>query len=289
MHLDKKNSLTALAIAGACIANVAGAAEWSDTFIGYRYGTEFHEPNNTKDVTKNILQITHSSGYSAGLNFLNLDILRSDQADPAKGGDTGATEFYLTYRHQLHLGKILDKNLGFGPVKDVALTAGLELNTKNTAFAPRKRLLVIGPTLKFDVPGFLDLSLLYGRERNHCGLGRPACPQEDILFDPQWILSAAWGIPFQTGPLPLKFQGFINYSSEKGPDYAGVPTAPETLMRTALMLDVGQLSSSKKNTLMVGIGYELWRNKFGNEKTARGTTKPGIDTDAAMFQAEWHF
>ena len=41
--------------------------------------------------------------------------------------------------------------------------------------------------------------------------------------------------------------------------------------------------------MLVGVGYELWRNKFGNEKTAKGVTKPGIDTDAVMLQAEWHF
>lgn len=288
MHIKKHAAIFA---AIACVAAQAHAADWSDNFIGYRYGSDFHEPNNTKSIEKNILQFTHSSGYSFGQNFVNLDIFRSDSADPTAGAGstTGATEFYLTYRHQVHLGKLLNTNLAFGPVKEVALTAGFDLNTKNTAFAPQKQLLVIGPTLKFDVPGFLDLSLLYGRESNHCGLGKPACPTADITFDPQWILSASWGIPFQAGPVPLKFQGFVNYIGAKGKDYANVDTSRETLMRTALMVDVGQMVASKKNTVMVGLGYELWRNKFGNEKTATGVTKAGIDTNALMFQAEWHF
>ena len=51
-------------------------------------------------------------------------------------------------------------------------------------------------------------------------------------FDTQLILSAAWGLPFQAGPVPLKFQGFINYNTDKGKDYAGVKTEAETLMRT---------------------------------------------------------
>ena len=285
--------------ATALTASAAQAATWSDTFIGYRYGTEFREPNNVNDVEKHVLQFTHASSYSIGQNFVNLDILQSDDMDPSSGnkiGDgNGATEFYLTYRHQIHLGKAFDKNLAFGPVKEVALTAGFELNTKNTAFAPRKRLIVAGPTLKFDVPGFLDVSLLAGKEWNHCGLnpstpgGFDPCPKSDISFDPQWIINVSWGIPFQAGPVPLKFQGFLNYLSEKGKDYAGVKTEAETLMRTSLMVDVGQMVSGRKNTFLMGVGYELWRNKFGNHAFANGREKPGIDTDSPTFQMEWHF
>ena len=286
----KTTETTAFAVlAGAALASgAAQAATWSDSFLGYRYGTGFREPSNTKEVRKHVLQFGHASGYAYGQNFLNLDVLQSDKNDPSSGADTGATEFYLTYRHQLHLGKLLDKDLSFGPVKEVALTAGFDLNTKNTAFAPRKRLVVAGPTLKFNVPaGFLDLSLLTGKEWNHCGLA--FCSDHEHGFDAQWILSAAWGVPFQAGPVPLKFQGFINYNSEKGKDYSGVKTEAETLLRTSLMVDVGQLAAGRKNTLLVGVGYEMWLNKFGNHATAAGVTKPGINTYAPTLQMEWHF
>lgn len=272
-----------LAVAGALLAvpAVSQAATWSDTFIGYRYGTDFREPNNTKDVEKHILQFTHASGYSVGQNFVNLDIFQSDKADPTeRGGGNGATEFYLTYRHQVHLGKAFDKSLAFGPVKEVAITAGVDLNTKNSPVQPRKRLLVVGPTLKFDVPGFLDVSLLFGKEWNHNNFGSV---DKEIAFDPQWIISAAWGIPFNAGPVPLKFQGFANYLSEKGDDYNGKKTKAETLMRASLMVDVGQMAWGKKNTLLMGVGYEYWRNKFGNHGIK------GVDVDAPTFQMEWHF
>ncbi len=280
-------TLALVALAGT--VSLAHAATWSDSFLGYRYGTQFHEPSNTKDVRKHVLQYSQASGYAFGQNFVNLDILQSDKNDPSSGGDTGATEFYLTYRHQLHLGKLLERDLSFGPVKEVAFTAGFDLNTKNTTFAPRKRLLVAGPTLKFNVPnnGFFDLSLLAGKEWNHCGLG--SCTDHEHGFDNQLILSAAWGLPFQAGPVPLKFQGFINYNTDKGKDYAGVKTEAETLMRTSLMVDVGQMAAGRKNTLLVGVGYEMWLNKFGNHATAAGVTKPGINTYAPTLQMEWHF
>ena len=259
----------------------AVAVEWMNNSVGFRYGQQFTNPNNPDEFSKRIYSFTHASGYSIGQNFVNLDIFQSDKADPTeRGGSNGATEFYLTYRHQVHLGKAFDKSLAFGPVKEVAITAGVDLNTKNSPVQPRKRLLVVGPTLKFDVPGFLDVSLLFGKEWNHNNFGSV---DKEIAFDPQWIISAAWGIPFNAGPVPLKFQGFANYLSEKGDDYNGKKTKAETLMRASLMVDVGQMAWGKKNTLLMGVGYEYWRNKFGNHGIK------GVDVDAPTFQVEWHF
>ena len=90
-----------------CLSVSAHAATWSDTFVGYRYGTQFTEPNNPENVEKHILQFTHVSGYSLGQNFFNLDVLQSSSDDPANNSDSGATEAYLAYRHQLHAGSSL--------------------------------------------------------------------------------------------------------------------------------------------------------------------------------------
>ena len=89
--------------------------------------------------------------------------------------------------------------------------------------------------------------------------------------------------------MPPKFQGFINVIGEKGDDYAGVKTHTETLMRTSLMVDVGQMAWGNKNTFLMGVGYEYWRNKFGNHAYGNGVEEPGIDTEAPTFQMEWHF
>lgn len=271
----------ALAVAGAALSVSSLAADWSDTFVAYRYGSQFREPNNPSDVSKDIVQFTHASGYKYGSNFLNIDTFISSDKDKANNSSSGAHEIYLTYRHQLSLGKTTGMNTQFGPVKDLALTAGFDLNTKDTTFAPRKRALVVGPTVKFDVPGFLDLSLLYYSESNHKGI--PNTPRPDLTFDATYMLSTSWGIPFQAGKAPMKFQGFLNYTGKKGRDYNNVETAPETLLRTSLMVDVGQMAFDKKNTFWLGVGYEYWQNKFGNQ--------PGVGTRVSTPQvlAEFHF
>lgn len=273
--------LTTLALLLAGLSAGAQAADWSDTFIGYRYGEKFHEPNNPKDVQKDVLQFTHSSGYKYGQNFLNVDILSSDGTDPANNSSKGAQEIYVTYRHQLIWGKVTGTPLAFGPVKDVALTLGLEANTKDTTFAPRKRVFELGPTIKFNVPGFWDVSLLYYKESNHKGI--PNTPNPDVDFDPTYMLTTAWGIPFSVGPVPAKFQGFLNYTGTKGKDYNNKDTAGETLMRTSVMFDLGSQAGLAKGTFFAGVGYEYWKNKFGNQA---GT---GTKTNSPTLQLEWHF
>ena len=49
------------------------------------------------------------------------------------------------------------------------------------------------------------------------------------------------------------------------------------------------MAAGRKNTLLMGVGYEMWLNKFGNHATAAGVTKPGINTYAPTLQVEWHF
>lgn len=265
-------ALVGTATLAVCAFTQAQAATWSDSFIGYRYGTEFTKVTGSEDVEKHILQFNYVGGHSLGQHFFNLDVLQSDSADPASGDDTGATEAYIIYRNQLHYGKLFGEPLAFGPVKDVALTGGLDLNTKNTAFAPRKRQLLVGPTLKFDVPeGFLDLSVLYSHEWNHSKF------DGEREFDDYYQVNLAWGLPFDAGPVPMKFQGFFNYNGKKGEG-----TKAEQLSRPSLMVDVGKLAWGEDNRLWAGVGYEYWRNKFGNHGV------DGVDTDAATFNLEWH-
>ena len=268
-------SASLMLITGLVINEGVPASDWSDTFAGYRYGTKFTEPGNAIDIKKHIASFTHVSGYKYGLNFFTVDFLMSDDNDPAKDGGGGAQEVYAVYRHQLSLGSVTGKKLAFGVVKDMAITAGLDLNSKNDAFAPRVRKFVLGPTLKFDVPGFFDVSLLYRTERNHNGI-----VGKSVKFDDTHGISAAWGIPITA--INAKLDGFIDYVGKKGKDGFGQETAAETLMRVYLMFDVG-VHMGRKGAFYVGPGFEYWQHKFG------AASGPGNNTRAPMIALEAHF
>ncbi|MEE3584774.1 hypothetical protein QO177_32800, partial [Pseudomonas aeruginosa] len=65
------------------------------------------------------------------------------------------------------LQKVTGKSFKSGVVRGLGVTAGFDFNTKTDAgYNSKKEMLVVGPTLMLDVPGFLNVSLLALAESN---------------------------------------------------------------------------------------------------------------------------
>lgn len=272
-----------------CLATgPALAVDWQDNSVSYVTSSQFTEPGIAEKVRKHIVEYVHLNGYRLGNNVLRAKVLKSDSNDPAEDSTSGATEVYVVYRHLLSLSRATGRAFGSGALNDVGLTAGFDINTKNNRFNPRKRLLVLGPTLRFSSRprSGLDLSVLLGKEWNHCGLPPCEAPGGDswYAFDPFVILHATWRLPFSWQGQDFRFEGFAAHGFRNGVDYVGQPVAEETLMRTAIMADIGRDLLGRPQQLFAGIGYELWRNKYGVSGDV-----PGTDTDALTLHLRWHF
>lgn len=268
----------------ALVALPAAAADWSDTFLGYRTGTQFREPGIDGTVKKNIVQLGHVSGWAYGTNFFNVDMLMSDKNDPTASGNGGANEVYVLYRGSLSLGKVTKTDLGFGPVRDISLTAGFDFNAKDNAFASKKRFLVLGPTFHIAMAkGFWDLSLLATHEQNYNGI-----VGKSVDFKTTYEISTAWGVPFQVGTVGAEFKGYANYIGAKGKDGFGVETKPETLANLSLLFDVSPLFGGK-GKVYVGPGFEYWNNKFGGQNNEAPAPLTNKRVTAPMVQVQIHF
>jgi len=287
--MSKQTTLAAgAAILLSCAAGMAHAADWSDTAISWRYGTRFAEPYNPEHISKHILALTHASGYKYGSNYFNLDLLQSDKSDPASLTQSeGAQEAYVVYRHTLDIGALRGRALRYGPVKGVGAAFGFDWNTKNdVGYNSRKRMLVAGPTLMWDVPGFLSTSILLLRESNAPSGAFPPISTVNgrYTYDTHAMFSASWGIPLNE---QLSFEGYINYIAAKGRDEVGFGTGAETNLDTALMYDVGYHFGQPKNRFRVGLEYQFWNNKFGNTRATTGGR--GQRASTPMLRAEYHF
>lgn len=272
-----KKTLALLALATAVVG--AQAADWSDTALTYRQGSKFAEPFGSNDITKNILGLTHASGYKYGSNFFNADFLMSDSKDPASAGSrTGAQEVYAVYRNTLDLSKVTGNEYKFGIVRGMGITGGFDFNSKADAgYNSKKRMLVAGPTLMLDVPGFLNVSLLELFESNS-----PSSIATRYSYKSHPMLGLAWGIPFNVASVPLSFEGYANFIASKGKNEFGGDTAAETNIDMQVMYD---LSGTK--TFKVGVEYQYWKNKFGNN--ASGAAGSGAFAKTPMIRAEYHF
>lgn len=279
-----------LATASPSVADDGGIIQWSDTFVGVRTGSSYQEPANPTNVEKSILQFQHVSGWTYGQNFINIDVLlgwyETDEAH--KDGDDPAKEIYAVMREKLSSSKIFGVTYG-GIIRDVGLTIGGDLSYKNDAFNARVRKFVVGPTVDFDVPGFFSVGLLLGTEHNHNGLGKNfGIPGVDdsVDFDPTWRIEAAWGIPVPIDiGVPMTWKGFMNVVGPKGKDGFGNETVTEVLLNTALMFDIGAPMGGE-NFIYVGVGYEWWKNKFGNDPDI---TTIGTEASGPELVLEIHF
>jgi nucleoside-specific outer membrane channel protein Tsx len=284
------NSLAACAMLTCAVAALpASAADWSDTSISYRTGSKFSEPFNTEDISKDIIALTHVSGFKYGTNFFNVDLLMSDDKDPAGCATTcqgAAQEVYVVYRNTLDIGKIAGKDLKWGIIRGWGATWGFDYNAKTDAgYNSKKRMLVAGVTAMFDVPGFLNVSLLELWESNApCSTFSGTCV-ERYKYDPHPMLTAAWGIPL--GGSGFSFEGFVNFIAAKGTDEFGADTKAETNFDAQIMYDLSRLGLGSKGMFKVGLEYQYWKNKFGND--ASGPAGPGAFAKTPMVRAEYHF
>lgn len=283
--MKKKIALIAMAAAAVGVQ----AADWSDTALTYRHGTKFAEPFNPDPIAKNIVGLTHVSGFKYGSNFFNADMLLSDDKDPAfAGSKNGAREVYVVYRNTLDLEKVTGNSYKAAGVRGVGVTTGFDFNTKTDAgYNSKKEMLVAGPTLMLDVPGFLNVSLLQLWESNAPYNTYSKSGVSRYHYQAHPMLTAAWGIPFSIGSVPLSFEGYANYITAKGKDEFGAQTAAETNIDMQVMYDISGAVGSAKNTFKVGAEYQYWKNKFGND--ASGPAGKGAFAKTPMLRAEYHF
>jgi nucleoside-specific outer membrane channel protein Tsx len=266
----------------------AGAAEWSDSSISWRYGQDFREPFNPEHLRKHIVALTYADGDSWGGNYFNADYLMSDSSDPRRlGGSAGARETYIVYRRSFDIGKITGKTMQFGPVRGVAATVGFDWNHKaDVGYNSRKRMLVAGPTLMWDVPGFLNTSLLLLHESNAPSGAFPPISNVSgrYTYDVHPMLNLAWGIAVSPS---ASFEGFANFIASKGDSEVGAKTGAETNIDMALMFDVGPSLGLSKKGLRIGLAYQYWNNKFGN--TSATTGGQGYRATTPMVRVDMHF
>jgi len=291
--------LGALMTAAVAVPQAHAQFTYSDTSVGYRWGQDFKEPGvaNGHDITKNIFSVTHSDGYKYGENFINIDILLSDNHDPAAGpasgpiarggsgtgnSTDGATEYFGVYRHDLSMNAITGSEMfKWGIIRDFRIEAGTNLSTKNTAFAPSVRAALFGPSIAFDVPnGFFNIAFDLYKEWNNNGIVGTG-----VNFDPTVRIEGAWGVPFHVFGQRIKWEGFFDVTPPKGKDGFGAQTVTEFLLHTKFKYDVGKLVSGKEHVVEAGPGLEYWLNKFGND----ANKVPGSEAVSPFLFVSFYF
>jgi nucleoside-specific outer membrane channel protein Tsx len=156
----------------------------------------------------------------------------------------------------------------------------MNIETKNSDYAPQEHTLYFGPNFQFGVgKGFVNVAFQLRKEWNHNGhLG------VNESYDVDFNIEPVWHIPFQIGGARLAFDGFADYNTAKGKDAAGRATRAEFITRPLLKLDISPLVGQKSHVLEIGVGFEYWHNMFGKD----AARVPGSDQFTPVFALAVH-
>ena len=231
------------------VFNPAYAADWSDTELQLLHGSKFHETSNAVDVVKSILTLNHASAYKYGRNNFFVDILKSN------GSDNNSGEVYSEFYTTLSMAKLGGLDWSQHGVKDIGATAGINFGSKSDSFGANRRVLLLGPTIDFDVPGFLflNVSLLAYRDSSTSVTAGHLCGSKKTTLQ----VTPTWSLPFSIGDAKFSFEGYADYIAKHG------TCAKQALAQPQLRWDIGH-HLGKPGTVFVGIEYQYWKNKYGD-------------------------
>jgi len=267
----------------------------NDNRVTYAFQPTATDPGVPGTTAKQVYAFTHFDAWAYGTNFINLNMNKSDHADPAAPcgnfhspvfGCSGATEFFGTLRSTFGWNQIFGTQVfRQGPMHDVSFEVGADGEVENNFVAPNKKAVVAGLQFAIDLPykGFFDVAPLYYQEWNHNAFVMPSysLPSYPGVTDGDTRFKATWAIEvnyyMDLGFLPeyLRYFAVSGRAGFYGPKGTGAPdgvlspphdTAIEINSEPIrLTFDASKAIWGQKYSHFteVWVAYRYWQNKYG--------------------------
>lgn len=226
------------------------AAAFSQTEFHLQYG-KLKNPFSAAAHPTFVFTVQQAAAWKWGESFFFIDYLNDDTRDGFNDRD-----FYGEWYPTLSFGKLANRELRVGPIRDFALIAGVNLggDANVVKYLP-------GLRASWDLPGFLFLNtdLTAYIDANTGGVGGGA-PQEDNSF----MVDVSWALPFSVGTQSLAIVGHAEYLGRRT-DKSGRTVKGSILAQPQFTWDLGKALGAP-HQLMVGIEYQYWLNKLGTDE-----------------------
>ena len=220
-----------------CVA-IATTNAQAQTEAQFQYGS-LTNPFSEMTSGTVILTMQHASMWKFGDNFFFVDFIDD-------GGDDGFNEMdaYGQWYSNISLGKITGSDLGFGPVADFGLVAGIALGTD----ANFRRWLP-GARVSWSLPGFIFLStdFMLGIDA-----GRGAAGGSPPELGKRFVFDVSGLLPFNLGSQSFSITGHTEYDGATTNEF-GDDIPASILAQPQLRWDVGQALGGGANGLYVGL------------------------------------
>lgn len=232
------------------IAPTALCASWSQTQLHLNRGS-FTNPFTDKTAATTVATLQHNSTHQLGDNFFFIDFIKDNRIDGYQDND-----YYGEFYSAISFSKASGRSMKWGAIKDVGAVMGI-----NAAGDSNVVKYLPGIKLYWDVPGFSFFNtLITGYIDDNQGIRAGSAPKETN----SWMLDTAWGLPFTVGNQTFNFTGHIEYIASRQNEL-GNDVNNWILAQSIVQWDVGNTLQFEKNTLLLGIKWQVWHNKLGTE------------------------
>lgn len=170
--------------------------------------------------------------------------------------DSGKNGFYVEPTLRFSLSKISGEDLSYGLIKDVLLSTNFEKPKDHDVRS------LGGVSVDLDLPGFKFFKTNLWLRDN---------PELDGSTE-QFTVS--WNRPFEINGAKFLIEGFADFAGSEG------TTVAHQLIVPRFLFDAGDFAGFEENKLWLGIEYQYWHNKAGND---------GVTESVPQLQAKWVF
>ena len=221
--------------------------------------TEFHiqygsinNPFLERAEKTTILTFQHALSWSLGDSFFFTDFIDDATVDGFNDRD-----FYGEWYPTLSFSKLANRQVGGGPLRDIAIIGGINFGGDADFFK-----YLPGVRASWDVPGFYflntDVTAIIdantGLER---GGGAPKAGNS-------WMFDVNWGAAINAGSQTFIFTGHAEYIGGTTDELGGAVKG-WVLAQPQFMWDIGKAVADQANQLFLGIEYQYWLNKLGTD------------------------
>ena len=220
--------------------------QWSNTELQLQIGNlDIPAFAGGGDATHLIYTFQHASAWKYGGNFLFVDVMDAQQP--------GFQDFdvYGEWYSNFSLGKITGKRIGAGIVSDIGFITAI-----NYADDAKIRKFGAGIRLALDLPGFtfanLDTIAIFDASK---GVASGGAPKEDDSL----LVDFNFGRPFKIGESSFSIEGHVEYRRGSVNEFG--------VRSKSWILAQPQLRWNPSERIAVGIEYQFWLNKLGEDAT----------------------
>ena len=235
----KRVLISALLTAATTLSFAGDFIQWQDTSLTGLYGTGFEVDPETQQT----LTIEHANGWKWGDFFWFHDAIYFDGDTAGIAGGKGKMSYYGEIAPRFSFNKMLNKDLSVAFIKDWSIATCYEYGEDASGKDFGLQNYLVGAGVDLSVPGFDFVQLNFYRRYNS-----GASEVKSYQLTPVWKYTA------ELGDSAFICDGFIDWVFGDGTDNLHV--CPQ------FKFDVGALVGMKSRSLLAGVEYDYWKNKY---------------------------